>query len=174
MPADVTIGAAAASLSMLDNLYKLIQNAKKNGGEQLSTSEIIQSLPAEAFGVGKQITARLIALDEQMKRLKVDLDIPLQELETSYDWWKYKRYRAAKNALPEIEGLKNSIITLVDDVVAVFACAGAEELLSKSFTEALDEKTHLRDLADPAKPAREVLTGLIAYSEKITAQLGDL
>ncbi|WP_141701165.1 transposase [Methyloceanibacter methanicus] len=107
MATETVIGGAAASLSLLDNLYTLVKNAKdKKGGEELSTAEIVKQLPAEAFSVAKQVSAQLIALEKKMKKAGVDLETPVGELESKYDWWKRKQYSPEFKAKVALEALK--------------------------------------------------------------------
>ena len=174
MTAVETIGGVAASLSLLDNLYSLVKNARSRGGDRLSAAEVIKKLPVEAFSIAKQISRQLIALEEELKGSGVDMSVPVEELASHYDWWKLKRYRAARKVGPVIEGLKNATIALLDDCVAVASCSDAEELIAESFSECVAEKKRLREISDPGRPVGEVLGHLIARSEQLAAQIGDL
>lgn len=174
MAAESVIAGTAASLSLLENLIKLAQAAKNNPDTPLTTAEIMKRLPAEAFGLATNIRIQLVNLRQNLIENGIDLKLPLDQLEESLHFWQNRIDRIPRRALPLVEGLKESLCVLEDDVVAVASCAGMEEFLTTSYRQAREEKMRIRAMADPTRPVGEILDDLIAFAEERSAALGDL
>lgn len=173
MSAETLIGGAAATVSLVDSLVKLVSAANEKGSK-ISTAEIIKRLPGEAYGVAKQIGKELQDFRSQLVNLRVDLKVPLADLENHYDWWKFRKDRAANQAIPRIEGLKGAMLVLSDDFVAVASCQGAEETLAATYAKAAKEKDRIRRMADPTRPVGAILDDLIKFVDERAAELASM
>jgi hypothetical protein len=115
--------AAAGCISLADELVKLIQSIKK-GGHKATLSEIRLQLPGLALSHVQRIKSQTQNLKSVfIQEGLVDLTIPQAIDRESFCTWlirgSFNEYRAA------MEGIKNSLQSMNDDLSAVLLCSHA-------------------------------------------------
>jgi len=174
MSKELLEGSVTGGLSVLNNLLKLIHQARETGNTDPSMAVLVEKLPGEAFAIASELAKQLRELKQNLIENEVDLSLSLDELESSYRWWQHQIDRVPRKANAQIEGLKNALVVLVDDFVAVARCAGMGDNVAGSYAIALEQKREIRNLANTSQPVGQLLDNLIQYVESIAAQFGDM
>lgn len=173
LEANYAISGAAASLSLLDNLVKMIRNARREG-LPLAMADIVARLPVDAFSIAGQIVNEINTLQQSFQDRHVNTDRTIAELEGDTGWWNSRQYRLVRNFEPTIRALSQRINALVEDFVALAHCSEQERLVSSSFTESLERREHIKQIVDRNHPVGQIFRELSAEAERLRAELGDL
>ncbi len=174
MSGELLVASVEGGLSLLNNLLQLMIQAKQSKSANPSIAEIVEKLPGEAYGIAKQIAEQLINLKANLDKNGVDLKLSLDELESSFNFWEHRWDKIPRKANTLTDGLKNHLVVLLDDFVAVARCAGMGDQISGSYKTALQQKKTIRALSDTSKPVGELLDSMIDFSEEMAAQFGEM
>lgn len=101
-------GGAAASLSLLDNLIKLIRNAQRDE-TPFTVADVIQKLPVEAFGLARIFESQIDSLELAFRDHNINLERTIEQLEEDYDYWHFRKYRLIRSFEPRVRGLTQAI-----------------------------------------------------------------
>jgi len=171
--ANTAVKGAAAGLTLLNNLVKLIQSAREKGS-RLGIADITEKLPAEAFTLAGQFVQHVTTLRQSFLNAKIDPKKTIDELQAETGWWRYKRYKLVNNFKANINAICDQLGSFLDDVVSIAHCREAEDVVAHSFREAEDLKAKIRTETDYKMPIEDIFKHLLDHAEKLRAQLGDM
>jgi hypothetical protein len=171
--ASIAIGSIANGLSLLDNLVKMIQNARR-GGSPLSMADIVARLPVDAFSIAGQIINEIDALHQSFVERHIDLGKTIADLEADTSWWNRRQYRLIRSFHPTMLALSQRVSILIEDFVALTHCSEQEQFVSLSFAESRERREHIRQIVDLNRPVGQILSGLNEEALRLSAELGDL
>lgn len=168
-----TLEALAAALALLNSTRELVRSTRA-GPDALSASIVVQRLPGETFQMAERLRDDLRQLRADLQSAGVDLDRSAEELEADFDWWRLRRNRAVRNIRPRLQGVGDTLATLLNDLVAVAQCFRAEELIVQSYRDARNQQANIRTMTDPSRPVGRIIDEAEALVSDIAAQLGDM
>lgn len=167
------LSSAAASLSMLDSLMRMVQNARRENS-RLTLAEVMAHLPVEAFLIAGQISEEITRLEERLEDQYIDINKTINELEADKEYWTKRQYRLIRKTYPISRALSRQIGSLFEDFIALAHCHGEEHLISLSFRDSAEKKVQISQIVNRNRTIREILRELYEESERLRAGLGDL
>jgi hypothetical protein len=111
---------------------------------------------------------------DKLREMNIDLDMPLEQLGCAYEFWHLRQDRVARQASVKIAGLRNELLVMADDFVAVAMCARKEKLLAASYASALDEKRRIREMTDPRRPIGQIISELIKFVDERLVEIATM
>ncbi len=173
--ADVFLGAAAASLSLADNLYTIIKNARERK-QSLSGSTIVTIIiPGQILEILEKIESEAREFEQKCIELGVEMDKPLDQVPQMTKNFLHFRYnRFVTQAQNSLVTLANGLIAIEEDLYAAARCLGEDDFIVSCYEDARKNKIEMRNtVLDAELPLGSLLTFLIEETEKRSAAIRD-
>jgi len=164
---------AAQTLTLGNHLLELLKKAHQKGSP-LNIADIVEKIPAEAFGLAKEFSEEIRKLKQTLLDAKVDISKPIGQLQSEVSWWRRKQYKLIRTFNAKVNAISDQLANFFDDVVAIAHCKEAEQEIAESYAAAKEKKDKLRGSIDPDRPVKDVLDELIKQADSFRAELGDM
>lgn len=130
----ITMGDVASSISLLDNILKIVKEGRKKGSG-LELSDVLKAVPSQAYIASGQLFAQIQTLEEKLSGY--DTNRTISDIVQDRRLWKNPFYYFAfRNLETELTSISRSISNMVYDLVAVANCVENDEIIPLSFQEA--------------------------------------
>jgi hypothetical protein len=172
MPIAGIIAAAAEGAEIGEVIAHLVKDAKRKG-RRLRTPEIISILPAHTAASCANVAKQLRKFQADLIKHKIDTTKTLQQIEREPGIYKRIPYNAISAFRKRIEFIKNEIIDLHDDAVAVAQCLDDILAIPRSYAAAAAATAPIRELKSTERPIGEVIDYLAKDMEKLAERLRD-
>jgi hypothetical protein len=154
------LGGVAAGTSILNNVIKIVEAARKRGTPPAVSEMVLGIIPGEALAIAGKLEDQINQLRNDLIRSNVDLSKSLAELEADRGYYIFRRNRVIARAAGMIDGFKNSLVALEEDLIAVAVCLDAADIITDSYQEVSNHARELRALVDSKKSIGEILNRL--------------